>query len=101
MLKLVVFDTWVSGVVCSVIRNVCMKNPFSVEPGKPKVVVASTKGTAQTARAYGDFKTYIFKAWKFGQVYQTTDRLNINFKVDKIDTKKKTVTYRVIGSAEK
>ncbi|WP_456363490.1 hypothetical protein [Priestia aryabhattai] len=75
--------------------------PFSVEIGKPKVLVASTKGTAQTASAYGDFKTYIFKAWKFGQVYQTTDRLSVRLKVDKIDTKKKTVTYRVVGSSEK
>jgi len=83
------------------LKTVDVAFPFSVETSKPKILVASTKGTKQTAKAYGDFRTYILKAWKLGQAYQTTDRLNINFKVDKIDTKKKTVTYKVIGTSEK
>lgn len=75
--------------------------PYSVETDKPKILVASTKGTKQSAVAYGDFRTYILKAWKFGQAYQTTDRLTMSFKATKIDTKKKTVTFTVKGTAEK
>lgn len=73
--------------------------PISVKPGKPKIVTASTNGTSQTAKAYCDFTSYIWKAWKLGSVYESTSRLTINLKVIKIDKAKKTVTYTVSGSS--
>jgi hypothetical protein len=72
--------------------------PISIKVGSPQVINKTTNGNRQTAYGYCDFKNYIFKAWKLGSVYSSTDRLTDSFKVLKIDTKHKTVTYQFTGS---
>ena len=69
--------------------------PYSIIKDGTKALIKSSRGSNETARAYGDFSVFYTVKWG---LTEKDYRLQTNIKVLKIDKKKKTVTVQITNT---